>query len=308
MRYAVLFPGQGSQFVGMGADVLAEREDLLGAPADDVLGWSLRDLCTSGPEEDLTSTEHSQPALYAIGYALWDELAAAAPHPPHSAAGHSLGEYTALAAAGAMSFLTGLELVAERGRAMGSAGRRQPAGMTALIGIGAEAAERAAAARRAEGGHLYVANVNAPGQVVVSGAAEDLEWVAAHGRDHGVRRAISLNVAGAFHSPFMADAADELGAALAGVAFARPAFPVFANVTAAPIEDVAATLAAQLVGTVRFAESLTAMAAAGVEAFVHVGPGHATAGMARRTVPEATVLTVSSLDEVGAVAQALAVQ
>ena len=308
MRYGVLFPEQGSQFVGMGADVLAMREDLLGAPADEVLGWSLRDLCTSGPEEDLTSTERAQPALYAISYALWDELAAAAPHPPHAAAGHSLGEYTALAAAGAMGFLTGLDLVAARGRAMGSAARRRPSGMAALIGVDAEAAERAADARRAEGGHLYVANVNAPGQVVVAGAAADLEWVAEHGRDHGVRRVIALNVAGAFHSPFMADAAAELEAALARVAFARPAFPVFANVTAAPMEDVATTLAAQLVGTLRFAESLTAMAAAGVEAFVHVGPGDVTAGMARRTVPGATVLTVTSLDEVGATAQALAVQ
>ena len=121
MSYAILFPGQGSQAVGMGSDVFAARPDLLGAAADAVLGWSLRDLCLEGPEDELTRTERAQPALYAVAYVLWDELRPRLVDPPRAASGHSLGEYTALAAAGALAFEEGLRLVAARGRAMASA-------------------------------------------------------------------------------------------------------------------------------------------------------------------------------------------
>lgn len=308
MPYAVLFPGQGSQHVGMGADVFDARPDLLGAAADDVLGWSLRETCATGPEHELTRTDRAQPALYAVAYALWAELRAGLDEAPAAAAGHSLGEYTALAAAGSLGFLDGLALVAARGAAMAEAAQAAPSGMAALLGADADTAESIAAARRADGGRLFVANLNAPGQVVLAGGADDIEWVVANARSLGVRRAVPLKVAGAFHSPFMESAAVALRSALGTAVFTSGAFPVYANTTARPMADPAATLAEQLVSTVRFAESLRRMAADGIETFVHVGPGDVTAGMARRTIDGASVVTVSSIADIAAARDALAVQ
>lgn len=301
MTYAVLFPGQGSQFVGMGADLFDARPDLLVERAEAVLGWSLRRLCLDGPEEELTRTERAQPALFALGYALWEELAGELPAPPAAAAGHSLGEYTALAAAGVLGFEQGLSLVAERGAAMAAAADLEPSGMAALLGAGLEQAEEVAAQRREAGGRLYVANHNAPGQVVVAGGLEDLDWLESAAGSLGLRRVARLRVAGAFHSPFMAPAADRVAAALAGLEEGPSAFPVFANVSAGPMPagETADLLARQVVSPVRFAESLAAMAAAGIGAFVHVGPGDVTAGMARRAAPGARILVVDSLQAVG---------
>lgn len=308
MNYAVLFPGQGSQTIGMGADVFAQRPDLLGAAAEQTLGWSLERLVASGSEEELTRTDRAQPALYGVAYALWEAFSAAVSTPPIAAAGHSLGEYTALAAAGAMDFQTGLGLVAARGTAMQRCAEQADSGMAALLGADLATAEALCDARRESGGELWVANINAPGQVVVAGGAEDIHWAVEHGRDHGVRRVIPLKVAGAFHSPFMAAASQELGAALAGVTFAIPEFDVFANVTAAPVNDIRSNLADQLVNQVRFSETLLAMADAGVGTFVHIGPGDVTATMARRTVKQASVLVVSEIDDIAAVAEELTVQ
>ncbi len=293
MRYAVLFPGQGSQHVGMGADLFDARPDLLGGAADEVLGWSLRSVCLEGPEEELTRTDRAQPALYALAYALWEAFADAAPEPPAAAAGHSLGEYTALAAAGAFDYYTGLRLVAARGAAMAKAAATEPAGMAALLGAGEDRAEEIAAARRSEGGRLWVANVNDPSQVVLAGSDDDIDWVVGNARDLGVRRAVRLPVAGAFHSPYMQSAADELTAALAAVKFAPPRFPVWGNAAALPLpDDPSAELARQLTAPVRFRAGLAAAHEWGVAAFAHVGPGNVTAGMARRTVPEAKVVVV----------------
>lgn len=308
MNYAVLFPGQGSQTVGMGADVFSQRPDLLGAAAEETLGWSLERLVADGSEEELTRTDRAQPALYGVAYALWEAFSDVVSHPPIAAAGHSLGEYTALAAAGAMDFQTGLGLVAERGNAMQSCAEQADSGMAALLGADVDTAEALCHARRDGGGKLWVANINAPGQIVVAGGAEDITWAVDNGRDHGVRRVIPLKVAGAFHSPFMAAASQQLGAALADVIFDVPAFAVFANVTAAPVIDIRANLTDQLVNQVRFSETLRAMADAGVETFVHIGPGDVTATMAKRTVKDATVLVVSELSDIAATADALAVQ
>ncbi len=304
MPYAVLFPGQGSQAVGMGADVFAARTDLLVDVADDVLGWSLRDLCANGPEEELTRTDRAQPALYAVGYGLWEAFRDAAPAPA-AAAGHSLGEYTALAAAGAIGYADGLRLVAARGAAMAQAAAATDSGMAALLGGDADAAEALAATRRAEGGALWVANLNAPGQVVVAGGADDIAWAAEHARDHGIRRAIPLKVGGAFHSPVMESAADDLGLALAAAQFASPAFPVWANADAEPAADIADALRRQLTSPVRFAETLAGMAESGIDTFVHIGPGDVTAGLAKRTVAGATVFAVSSLADIAEVAEAV---
>lgn len=308
ISYAVLFPGQGSQAVGMGAELFDERPDLLNERAEAILGWSLADLVLEGPEEELTRTDNAQPALFAIAYTLWEELAAAIAHPPRAAAGHSLGEYTALVAAEALSFDDGLRLVSARGRAMGDAAHAAASGMAALLGADLGQAEAVCSKRRDDGGSLWVANVNSPSQIVVAGGASDIEWLAANAGDLGIRRAIPLKVAGAFHSPFMEPAAEALGAALGGMTFVDPMFPVYANTTARPMIDVREQLAQQLTSPVLFAESLQAMSSDGVQVFVHVGPGDVTAGLVKRTVPDAEVLVVSSLHDIPAAAERLSVQ
>lgn len=307
MKHAVLFPGQGSQFVGMGGELFDAMPDLLETTADEALGWSLRRLCLDGPEEALTRTEYAQPAIYAVSFALWSALVGRI-DPPVAGAGHSLGEYTALAAARSFGFVDGLRLVAARGLAMAGAADADPSGMAALIGGDFAAADALTAARRADGGRLWVANLNAPGQVVVAGGTEDLRWAADHAGDHGIRRVVPLKVAGAFHSPVMAPAAAMLRSAVESTHIAPPSFPVWANATARPHDDdVAGALLAQLTSPVRFAESLQGMAETGVDTFIHVGPGDVTAGLARRSVEGTEVIVVSSLGDIDAAADQLGV-
>ena len=281
----------------MGADLFEARPDLLVDQADEVLGWSLRDICLNGPEEELTRTEHAQPALFAIAFALWDELKKRVSDLPVAAAGHSLGEYTALAAAGAFDFPTALRIVALRGRAMAAAADAEPSSMAALIGADQQIAEEIAASRRASDGEMWVANLNAPGQVVVAGGAADIEWLQQEGRSLGVRRVVPLKVAGAFHSPFMAPAQTELAAALASVPLGDPEFPVWSNVTAAEAdrEQIPELLARQVVAPVRFSDTILGMAEQGIQTFLHVGPGDVTAGMARRTASGCDALVVNDL-------------
>jgi [acyl-carrier-protein] S-malonyltransferase len=283
----------------MGAGLFGARPDLLGSTADHILGWSLERMCLEGPEEALTRTEHAQPALFALSVALWEVCSTALPLTPLGAAGHSLGEYSALVAAGMVAFDEALGVVAERGQAMADAADREPQGMAALLGADLASAEEACNERRNLGGRLFVANDNAPGQVVVAGGRDDLDWLDEHGRDHGIRRAIRLKVAGAFHSPFMAPAADRVEKAVSELTVNDGRFPVYANVVADVVstEDVKQSLTDQVVGRVRFAETLRALASAGASAFLHVGPGDVTAGMAGRTVPEADTAAVSGLED-----------
>ncbi len=306
MQYAVLFPGQGSQTVGMGADVFAARPDLLGSAADEVLGWSLAKVVAEGPESDLVRTDRAQPALYAVAYALWEAFAVRAARPPVGAAGHSLGEYTALAAAGALDYYDGLRLVAARGAAMAEATAAVAGTMAAVIGADLDQLESIVSTRRDEGADLWIANVNAPGQIVVAGTKDAVAGLAEDARDLGLRRVIPLNVAGAFHTPLMEPARHRLANALESVEFLPGDFSVWSNLDAAPAGEVASSLAGQLTARVRFSESLVAMREAGAEAFVHIGPGDVTAGMAKRTCKGATVITVSSLDDVDAAVAALA--
>ncbi len=308
MNYAVLFPGQGAQEVGMCADARAAYPELCGEAASEVLGWDLDQLISSGPEETLTETQHAQPALYSVSYALWSEFAARVSVAPVASAGHSLGEYTALAASGALGYFDGLGLVSKRGEAMAVAAEIEDSGMAALLGADVGVAEDVVAARTKEGGHLTIANINAPGQVVVAGGMDDLDWLDRNARDLGVRRAIRLKVAGAFHSPFMASAAESLSRALTSTMFSPLSFDVYANVTSEPTTDPAATLTAQLTGPVRFAETLEHISSAGINTFVHIGPGDVTAGLAKRTVKDADVRVVSSIEEARAVARDLSVQ
>lgn len=308
MRYAVLFPGQGSQTVGMCADARSAYPELCGPQASELLGWDLDSLITNGPKERLTETQHAQPALYAVSFALWAEFSAHVSAPPAAGAGHSLGEYTALAAAGALDYLDGLGLVGRRGKAMATAAGLEDSGMAALLGADVVTAQQVVASRAQMGGNLSVANMNAPGQVVVAGGADDLTWLEQNARDLGVRRAIRLKVAGAFHSPFMAPAAESLASALESISFGEGSFDVYANVTSLPTTDPAGTLIAQLTGPVRFAETLENIASSGVDTFVHIGPGDVTAGLVKRTVTDANVKVVSSIDQARTVARDLSVQ
>ena len=239
---------------------------------------------------------------------MWEEFASSVENGPVAFAGHSLGEYTALAAAGAISYDEGLRLVAERGSAMAAAAAEHESTMAATLGLDAGQAEAIAADRRADGGALYVANLNAPGQIVLAGGVEDIAWLVDNGRDLGARRVVPLDVAGAFHSPFMRSAANRLDEALAEASIDEPEVTVFANATAASTHDPRATLSDQLTAPVRFVETLENMAEIGVDTFVHVGPGDVTAGLARRSVGGATVHVVSSLIQARTVAEELSVQ
>ena len=291
----------------MGTDLFDARPDLLGERSDQILGWSLREMCLEGPEEALTRTEHAQPALFALSYALWDILAEVLPSSPAGAVGHSLGEYTALTASGALGYEAALGVVARRGKAMANAADLEPSGMAALIGADEDLATSIATRRQHDGGRLQVANINAPGQVVLAGGADDIDWLAANSRDLGVRRAIPLKVAGAFHSTFMEPAADEVAGALAGLEFDRLAFSVWSNTTAVEHEPdmISGLLIRQMVSPVRFRECLLGMAASGIDTFVHVGPGDVTEGMARKSVENATVVAVSTIDDIPAAVEVI---
>lgn len=306
-RVALLFPGQGSQHVGMGSELFEARAGLLGETADEVLGWSLRDMVLDGPEEELTRTEHAQPALFAISSALWEVFSARFAGEVVGAAGHSLGEFTALCAAGVMSFRDGLEVVARRGLAMAKAAESAPSGMAALIGVDEHRADEIAKRRQEDGGRLQVANINAPGQVVVAGSTEDIEWLTEHLAELGARRVIPLKVSGGFHSTFMEPAAEEVASALSDVALSEPAFPVWSNTTAKPhtLAEMPSLLRSQVVSTVRFSDSLLGLAENGADTFVHIGPGDATAGMAKRTVDGASVHVISDRGDVEKVVEAL---
>jgi [acyl-carrier-protein] S-malonyltransferase len=307
VSFAVLFPGQGSQFVGMGETLFDERPDLLGERSDEILGWSLREMCLHRPEDQLTRTEHAQPALFAVAYTLWDTFAGDLPELPAAAAGHSLGEYTALTAAGAFDYDTALGLVAERGRAMASASDIEPSGMAALIGADEDLAESISRRRREMGGRLEVANINAPGQVVVAGGEADIDWLVSSQADLGVRRVVALNVAGAFHSSFMEPASAKVAEALEQAEIMEPRFPVWSNTTARPHRrgEIADLLTRQVITTVRFSESLEDMAQQGIKTFIHVGPGDVTAGMAKRTVDDGETLTVSDISGIRPAVEAL---
>lgn len=288
-----MFSGQGAQTVGMGrelAEASPEARELL-ARADQALEFSLTDVMFNGPMEDLTRTSRCQPALYAHGLACLAALRKAVPDLEiAAAAGLSLGEFTAHAAAETFEFETGLKLVARRGLFMEEACEATQGSMIAMLG-GAEEDVR----KLAEDCDVDMANFNTPGQIVLSGAKENIARVAATAKERGLRGK-ELPVAGAYHSRLMKSAQDKLAAELAGVALNTPKFPVICNLEAAPVSDAAdirRTLELQVTGSVRWAQSMEYLLNQGHDFFLELGPGGQLAGMLGRIRKGVTVYSIS---------------
>jgi [acyl-carrier-protein] S-malonyltransferase len=286
---ALVFPGQGSQSVGMG-QALAQADP--GAAeifrqADDILGFGLSKLCWEGPADALNATENTQPALLVHSVAVWTVFKDRWPElSPAAVAGHSLGEFTALVAAGALTFEDALRLVRARGEAMKAAGEEQPGGMAAVLGLDVDLVRQICQTATEEGpGGVWVANDNCPGQVVVSGDDDALAAATSAFNEQGARKVVRLAVSIAAHSPFMAAAQTRFATALGNTPLGDPSAPVFGNVNAAPLRtasEIEADLQAQLTATVRWTESIQAMASAGIRTFIEMGSGSVLSGLIRR--------------------------
>jgi [acyl-carrier-protein] S-malonyltransferase len=310
---AFVFPGQGSQEVGMGAELAkafpAARHVF--EEVDDALGRKLSKLMFEGPPEDLTLTENAQPALMAVSLAvirvLEKEGKLALADTCAFVAGHSLGEYSALAAAGAFGLAPAARLLQTRGRAMQRAVPVGEGAMAALLGIELAAAERLAA-EVSGGGVCEVGNDNAPGQVVLSGAAGAVGRAVELAPERGARRAVALPVSAPFHCALMAPAAVVMAAALAETALAEPLVPLVANVAAAPVTDpgeIRELLVRQVTGRVRWRESVLYMKAHGVEALIEIGAGKVLTGLARRIDAELSAAAVGAPADIDAFVQTL---
>jgi [acyl-carrier-protein] S-malonyltransferase len=308
MSIAFVFPGQGSQAVGMGkalAENFASARNLFAA-VDDALGEKLTAVMWDGPAERLTLTENAQPALMAVSLAtmrvLGEETGLDLARDAAFVAGHSLGEYSALAAAGSLAVADTARLLRIRGRAMQAAVPVGAGAMAALLGMEFDAAA-AVAAEAAQGQVCQAANDNGGGQVVVSGDKAAVERAVEIAKGKGARRAMLLPVSAPFHCALMQPAADAMAQALAGVSVKHPAVPLVANVRAAPISDPAEiikSLVAQVTGTVRWRESVAFMAAAGVESFYEVGAGKVLSGLVKRIAEGATGTAIGTPDDVAA--------
>jgi len=307
---ALLFPGQGSQQVGMGHDLVqqypAARDTF--AEADEILGFSLSQLCFEGPEAELTNTINVQPALLTVCVALLRAIASEFGESSPSAggafvAGHSLGEYTALIAADSLRFADALRLVRERGRLMKQAGELQPGLMAAILGLDEPQVAAICAEAVAGGGVAQVANDNCPGQTVISGDKVGMEAAMAALNVAGARKIVPLAVSVASHSPLMQSASDALRQAIAATPIEPPRIPVIANTSAHPLRDVSAIraeLTAQLTGSVRWTASMQYLLGAGVTRFIEVGPSDVLAGLMRRIERSSQRETISTVETIEA--------
>ena len=307
MGIAFVFPGQGSQAVGMGAE-LANAYPAARSVFDEVdaaLDQKLSDLMFNGPLDTLTLTENAQPALMAASLAVIRVLEAEGLQlaaKVQCVAGHSLGEYSALAAAEALTIADAARLLKARGRAMQTAVPVGQGAMAALLGVGKDAAEKLAAAA-AQGEVCQVANDNEPTQAVISGTKSAIDRAAELAKAHGVRRFMPLNVSAPFHCALMQPAADAMAEALAKVEIRRPVVPLYSNVLAAPISDPAeirTRLVEQVTGTVRWRETIAAMAAAGITDMYEIGSGKVLAGLAKRIVPTLQAMPLGTPQEIQA--------
>jgi [acyl-carrier-protein] S-malonyltransferase len=301
---AYVFPGQASQKVGMGLSVYERYPSARAVfdEADSVLAFPLSRLCFEGPADELTKTINVQPALVATSMAclraaqeaLWTKLPS-----PAFVAGHSLGEYTALAAAGALELSDALRLVRERGRLMYEAGLRRPGSMMAVIAF-----DRAPLQEACEEAGVEISNINAPGQLVISGAVDKLEKAAELARERGARRLISLNVSGAFHSTLMEPVMDEFAAFMESFSFKAPKVPVVSNVTAQPLTDersIREELLSQLRRCIQWQASVEYMTRNGVTTYYELGPGTVLSGLIKRISPDALTINISGTEDIDAV-------
>jgi [acyl-carrier-protein] S-malonyltransferase len=311
--HAFIFPGQGSQAVGMGRDLaaaFAAAREVFGE-VDDVLKQKLSKLMFEGPGEELTLTENTQPALMAMSLAVLRVLEAEGgvtlKERAAVVAGHSLGEYSALAAAGAFGLADCARLLRLRGSAMQKAVPAGEGAMAALLGADLETA-RAICAEAAQGQVAEAANDNGGGQVVISGHREAVERAVEAAKAHGIKRAMLLPVSAPFHCALMAPAAEVMAEALGEARMAAPSVPLIANVTAAKAtapDEIRALLVRQVTGTVRWRECILAAAALGVDSFVELGAGKVLSGLARRIVPDARAMAAGTPAEIEAVLKAL---
>ncbi len=307
-RTAFVFPGQGSQVIGMGkalADAHPEARKLF-EEMDSLLGLPLTRLCWEGPDAELGDTLNTQPALLTHSVAAWRVLTdALGGFRPLCVAGHSMGEFSALVAAGALSFADAVRLTRERGRVMCEAGKTTPGGMAAVLNLDAAALEKVCAqASQETGGIVGVANDNCPGQVVISGEAQALERAIALALQNGARRAVRLNVSIGSHSPLMRDAALEFAKAVNAAPFVDPAVPLVGNVGAAPLRTAGALrddINAQLTSPVRWVESVRAMQALGADTFIELGSKDVLTGLIKRIDPAVRTMAAGSPAEIRSV-------
>ncbi len=300
MSPAFLFPGQASQKIGMGADLYLKTE--LGKHhfdrANEIMGYNLRDIIFNGPEEELKQTRNTQPAIYIVSVII-GQLLLEGGVIPTAAAGHSLGEYSALTIAGAFDYETGLTLVKLRAESMQQAGEMNPGTMAAIIGLDDNLVTQLCS-ENYDGGIVVAANYNAPGQVVISGETRAVHEAMNRSKDRGARKAIELNVSGAFHSPLMAPAREALAEKLNSIEIRDTNLPVYSNVTAEPItnsEEIRTALIQQLENPVRWHETITRMRGNGISEFLEVGPGKVLQGLNRRIDRRLTIKGVENLKD-----------
>ena len=304
---AFLFPGQGSQFVGRGRS-LFEKEPVARArfeEADALLGCSLSKLCFNGPEEDLRQTQNQQPALFVCSVAACDALRERDIE-PYCVAGHSLGEYAALYAAGVFDFETGLRLVAQRAQAMAEVGRNAPGAMAAVLGLDLEKVQSLCAEASASDGVVVVANDNSPGQTVISGAPAAVNRACDLARTAGARRVTPLPVSGAFHSPLVEPVRKTMESILASKKLNVPRCKYVANVTGLPESDpeaIRAALVRQITSRVRWVEAVRSIAALGVTAALEVGSGRVLAGLVKRIEEGISVQAAGTAEEIHALVE-----
>ncbi|MGC9258841.1 MAG: ACP S-malonyltransferase [Phycisphaerae bacterium] len=302
MKFALLCPGQGAQFMGMGKDFFAQyppaRE--VYETADAILGFRLSALCFNGPDAQLQSTDNAQAAIFVTSMAIYKTLLAEnkLPAVPDFIAGLSLGEYTALCIAGVFSFEDGLKLVRARGELMQAAATAAPSTMLALVGADAPLAEEICRGA-ADSGIIVPANFNAPGQIVLSGAVPACQKAAQIAEARGVR-AVLLSVAGAFHSPFMQSAADGMNRVLAGTHFAAASCSVISNVTGQPHgngeAEIKTLLVRQIIAPVRWYQSMEYLKHQGVDRYMELGPGRVLTGLHKRIDRRAVLVNVATVD------------
>jgi [acyl-carrier-protein] S-malonyltransferase len=308
-KIALLFAGQGAQVVGMGKD-LAEQFPIaaeLFRRTDEILGRKLSDIAWNGPLAELTKTSNCQPALFVHGLACLSILRelAGGEFLIGGAAGLSLGELTAHAAAETFDFENGVKLVQQRGTFMDEACAATVGGMAAMIG-----ADENAVRQLADEEDVDVANINSPGQIVISGELAKVEAAVAVAKEHGIRRATLLNVAGAYHSRLMESAYEKLGAALLEVQMQLPQFPVVSNVTGSEVKtlpEIRQTLQDQVTSTVRWVDCMERLAALGCDLFVELGPGGVLAGLLKRTRKDAEAISATDVASVRAAAERIRV-